>query len=98
MNWVKRRFAYADYAPYMDHLTKLLFANPTLYREFIMVSTKVDNARDSDCYIGVPNKAFLIGFDGFESVEEHELPKEIDTVLVADQTKDPFTSRFRFRD
>jgi hypothetical protein len=34
---------------------------------------------------------------GFTSVRELELPKEIDIVLVADQTKGPFTSRFRFR-
>ena len=28
---------------------------------------------------------------------DHGLPKEIDTFLFGDQTKEPFTSRFKFK-
>lgn len=70
MVWAKHRFAYADYSPYFDRLEKLLMANATLYRQFIMVSTETDNAGVSDYYVGVPHKAFLAGFDGFETVRE----------------------------
>jgi hypothetical protein len=30
-------------------------------------------------------------------LSEAELPREIDTFLLGDQTKEPFTQRFRFR-
>jgi hypothetical protein len=62
-----------------------------------MVSTNTDDALVSDYYIGVPNEAFLIGFDGFERVAEADLPKVIDTFHLGDATKEPFQSRFRFR-
>jgi hypothetical protein len=98
MMWVKRCFQYADYAPYMDLLEKRLMANPTLYQEFIMVSIETgDKPGESEYYVGVPHKALLQGFEGFTPVEESELPKEIDSVLIADQTKEPFRSRFRFK-
>jgi hypothetical protein len=38
-----------------------------------------------------------IGFDGFEHVNESDLPKNIDTFHLGDTTKQPFTNRFRFR-
>ncbi|HXW26715.1 MAG TPA: hypothetical protein VEK73_18380 [Xanthobacteraceae bacterium] len=99
MYWIKRRFAYAEYAPYMAILEKLLMANPTQYQEFLMVSTEVpDDPGEGDYYIGVPHKAFAMAFDGFTPVEESDLPKEIDSFLLGDQTKQPFTSRFKFRD
>ncbi len=97
MVWGKRRFEYADYGPAMDLLEKLLMANPTQYREFIMVSTKTSNAGSSDYYVGVPHKAFMTAFDGFEHVEESDLPKIIDTLHIADRSSDEFNSRFRFR-
>jgi hypothetical protein len=95
--WAKRRFSYADYAPYQDRLQLLLFANPTRYAEFIMVSTKADNPGVGDDYVGVPTQEMLAAFDDFEPVAEHELPKEIDALLIADTTKEPFKSRFRSR-
>lgn len=97
MVWIKRRFHAADYAPYMQRLENLLMANAALYREFLMVSTKTDDVLTDDYYIGVPNESFLLGFDGFERVAESDLPKEIDTFHLGDATKEPFTSRFRFR-
>jgi hypothetical protein len=96
MVWLKRRFAAADYGPYMDHLTQLMDANPRLYREFIMVSTKTPDALVSDYYVGLPNEALAGGFDGFVRVGERDLPKIIDGAHVADTTEEPFTSRFHF--
>ena len=97
MIWGKRRFAHADYAPYFDRLEKLLMANPTLYRQFIMVSTKAAGAGEGMYYVGVPNETFMSGFDGFERVQEAELPKIIDTLHIADATTDEFKSRFEFK-
>jgi hypothetical protein len=98
MFWAKRRFAYAEFAPYQDMMEKLLMANATLYREFIMVSVKAGDPGENDYYVGLPNKSLLAPFDGFQEVSEAQLPKEIDTLLVADATKEPFTSRFKFKD
>ena len=39
----------------------------------------------------------MAGLDGFTAIEEAELPKEIDTLLVADEASEEFKSRFRFR-
>jgi hypothetical protein len=97
MRWAKRRFEGADYGPYFDLFEKLLMANPKFYRQFIMVSTKTDEPGVNDMWIGVPDPSFLAEFDGFEGVTESELPKEIDTLLIADATTDQFKTRFRFR-
>jgi len=97
MKWAKRQFRFAEYVPYFDRLEKLTIANPTLYREFIMVSTKTEERGTDEVYVGVPNKSFLSAFDGFEEIEESNLPKEIDTLLIADGTTEEFKSRFRFK-
>jgi hypothetical protein len=94
MEWGKRRLAGIDYTPAMDLIEKLMMANAALYREFIMVSVKTSKFGTSDYYVGVPNKAFLVLFDGFDPVEEAALPKTIDTLHVADVTA--FESRFQF--
>ncbi len=70
MVWGKRRFKGVDYVPYFDRFEKLLLANGAQYREFIMVSTKTDEPLVDDFYIGVPNEAFLMLFDGFEKIRE----------------------------
>jgi hypothetical protein len=97
MNWAKRDFRFAEYAPYMDRLEALLIANPTLYRQFIMVSTKTDDPAIGTYFIGMPSHLLLSAFDGFAPVAESELPKEIDTLLIADATTEEFKSRFGFR-
>ena len=94
MVWLKRRFAGVDYVPYMDRLKDLLFANATLYAEFIMVSTNTANPDVSDYYVGLPYEAFSQAFDGFDRIEEHDLPKTIDVLLIADAGKEPYQSRF----
>jgi hypothetical protein len=98
MEWIKRRFQYAEYGRYMDRLSELQVQNPALYQQFMMVGVKrLHRGEEDEYYIGVPDKRFLVWFDGFAQVGESELPKEIDIVLLADQTKKDFTSRFRFR-
>lgn len=97
MKWAKRQFRFADYSPYFDRLEKLLMTNPALYRQFIMVSTEMGQAGTSEYYVGVPDKKFLSAFDGFEEIEESKLPKQIDTLHIADSTTEEFKSRFQFR-
>ena len=98
MFWAKRRFAYAEYAPYMDRLEKLLMATPAQYQQFIMVSTRSEKTGVSEYYVGVPLKVFLAAFDGFEAVEEADLPKVIVVLHIACGGSDEFTSRFQFGD
>jgi hypothetical protein len=95
MIWGKRRFAFADYSPYFDRLEALLMANPTQYRQFTMVSTDTDEAGVSDYYVGVPNKVLMAAFDGFEPVEEAQVPKVIDSLHIGDANE--INRRFEFR-
>jgi hypothetical protein len=82
MIWGKRSFSGADYAPYQDKIVKLMLANPTRYKQFIMVSKKTADRAVDVVYAGVPSEALLAGFDGFERVQEADLPKVIDALLV----------------
>jgi hypothetical protein len=94
MFWAKRRFEWADYAPYQDRIEKLLMTNAAQYREFMMFSIE-QKVGLSDVYVGVPAQAFLAVFDGFEPVAEHDLPKVVDSLLVADANA--FKERFEFK-
>ncbi|MFZ2155500.1 MAG: hypothetical protein WAV72_05185 [Bradyrhizobium sp.] len=76
MFWAKRRFEWADYAPYQDRIEKLLMSNAAHYREFMMFSVE-QKVGLSDVYVGVPAQAFLAVFDGFEPVAEQDLPKVV---------------------
>ena len=96
MIWAKRNFEFADYGPYLDRLGVLQMSNPTLHDQFIMVSTTI-NPRSSVYYLGLPKDVYLLGFDRFQIIPESELPKEIDTVHLADQASDEFIKRFRFK-
>jgi hypothetical protein len=97
MIWGKRPFANAHFARYQDRLVKLLYANPAQYREFMMVGTNTDDPAVRVYYVGVPMEAFMEAFDGFEIVDGNDLPKEIDSSIVADVDSEEFQSRFRFR-
>jgi hypothetical protein len=97
MIWGKRRFANAEYTPYFDKLEKLLLAQPHRYQQFLMVSTNGDELGIDDYYVGVPDAACMLAFDGFTPVAESDLPKEIDVFLIGDQTTSEFTSRFQMR-
>lgn len=94
MFWAKRAFQWADYAPYQDRLEKLLMASAAQYREFMMFSTE-QKVGLSDVYVGVPAQAFLAMFDGFEPIAEQDLPKVVNTLLVADANA--FGERFEFK-
>jgi hypothetical protein len=96
MVWGKRRFDGVDHVPYFERFEKLMLENATLYRQFIMVSTKTENPFVDDFYIGVPNETLFKLFDGFERVAESNLPKVIDTLHIADASTEQFKSRFRF--
>jgi hypothetical protein len=97
MIWGKRRFAYADYAPYQDRMQQLVLAHPMLYQQFMMVSTKADGPGESMCYVGVPNETIMKEFDGFMPVPEAALPKVVNVVHFADATTEEFTSRFELK-
>jgi hypothetical protein len=93
MVWAKRRFQFAEYGPYMDRLGELQMADAARLTQYIMVSTKL-NAREADYYVGIPDKAFLALFDGFEAVEDATLPKIINGIQLADLSADEYNSRF----
>jgi hypothetical protein len=95
MIWATRRFAYADYAPYQDRIDKLVWMNTSLHRQFMMASVETDKRGVSDVYVGIPTADFLGEFDGFTVVQEEELPKEFDTLIMGDVEE--FKSRFSFR-
>lgn len=96
MIWLKRQFRAADYAPYQNILEKLMMGSPAQYPEFLMVCKHTDDPLVSDYFIGLPNDSRVALFHGFQQVAESDLPKEIDSFLLGDQTKDPFKSRFKF--
>jgi hypothetical protein len=97
MIWAKRRFAKldVDYAPYQEAMWKLMLANAQQYREFLMFSVEVGPLGESYYYIGLPVKAFLAAFDGFEPVDEAEVANVVDTLLLGDNNE--FNRRFQFR-
>ena len=97
MIWGRRQLAKADLARYHARIIKLLYANPAQYREFMMVGTKTEAPTVGIYYVGVPIEAFMEAFDGFELVKAADLPREIDTVIVADVSSEEFKSRFGFR-
>jgi len=97
MIWGKRAFSSAeDLGRYHERLLKLLYTNPSRYREFMMVSTKTEDPVLRMYYVGVPTEEFTEGFDGFECIQDNELPKVIDIVIVADVKSDDFIKRFRY--
>lgn len=97
MFWVKRALSNAEeLGRYHERLVKLLYENPTRYREFMMVSTKTEDPASRMYYVGVLSEAFTEGFDGFEYVRDDELPEVIDAVIAADVDSEEFTSRFRY--
>jgi hypothetical protein len=97
MNWGKRALSnIEDSSRYHEHLLKLLYSNPGRYQEFMMVTTKTEEPTSRMYYVGVPPEVPTGAFEGFEYVPEGELPKEIDSVIVAAVESEEFTSRFRY--
>jgi hypothetical protein len=98
MIWLRRKFAGVEYVEYRDRLEALMMAMPDRYAEFLMVSVKTDQPLVDEYFVGLPTIQLLDVFDGFADVAEADLPKDIDTFHLGDQTKPPFTSRFKFRE
>lgn len=96
MFWMKRRFSDVEYVPYMDRLEAIMMDMPTRYSEFLMFWMNTEKTNVADYFVGVPTIQLSPVFDGFDAVNEEDLPKEIDGFLLGDQTKEPFTSRFKF--
>ena len=97
MIWITRKFSYVDYGPYMDKLEKLMMVNAQNYSQFIMVSTDTSDVGVSNYFIGLPSAAFVEPFDGFSGIDERDLPKEVNTILIADSNTPEFKSRFVFK-
>jgi hypothetical protein len=96
MFWAKRDFNYANYRPYQDALAELQAIYIHRHREFIMVSIDKISRGLGTYYVGVPERFLLGAFDGFEAVAESELPRFIDSLLLADVTSKEFSKRFEF--
>jgi len=92
MIWAKREFQFAEYGPYQDRFEKLHFklGGPG---EMMMVMAE-KNARLSDVIISLPDAALLSMFDGFEIIDESELPKGVSILCVNHATGD-FEKRFK---
>ena len=55
---------------------------------------------EPDYYVGLPNKALLAHFDGFQEVSEAHLPKEVSKIVFSgggSSKEEPFASRFKFK-
>jgi hypothetical protein len=86
MIWAKRRlFRFAEFAPYQNHLGELTVEYPS--DEFFMVSV------GTDYFVGLPTEQFLPFFNGFEVVNEADLPKKVN-VLVGDTSSEEFNRLF----
>jgi hypothetical protein len=83
MIWGKRRFQWAEYAPYQDRLGDLQLANATRHREFMMFAIE-EKVGLQDIYVGVPTRGLMAVFDGFEPVSEAALPRVVTSLLLAD--------------
>src|ERR1051325_7799370 len=94
MIWGKRRFRWAEYAPYQDRLAKLQLANAAKAGEFMMFAVE-EKIGLQDIYVGVPTKEMMSVFEGFETVSEATLPKVVDSLLLADVNE--FSKRFEVK-
>lgn len=95
MFWAKRTLKVSEFSPYQHKMQVLLLAFPLSHADLIMVSVATEKAGQSICYVGVPLKEMLWIFDRFERVDEDDLPKQITAVWIADQSQQPFRSRFQ---
>lgn len=96
MFWAKRDFNYSNYMPYQSALAELQAIYVHRHTEFIMVSIDKISPGLSTYYIGVPERFLLGAFDGFEAVMESELPRFVDSLLLADLASKEFSKRFEF--
>ena len=100
MIWAKRHFSGSeDYTPYQKRLADWHFFALSL--DFVMVAKRSGRAiAEWDVYIGLPDELLLSQFDGFDLVDETELPREVDQILYAPNqgTGSEFAKHFRIVD
>ena len=81
MIWARRQLCgREDYTTYQERLADLHFMALSL--QFVMVAKRTGRA-GWDIYIGLPDEFFLSQFDGFDLIDETELPREVDQILYA---------------
>jgi hypothetical protein len=85
MAWLKRRFAYDEYKPYLEALQKLAGDYPG--KDFVMASKRFADAHLSEYYVGLSDAAFAASFHDFEPIPASQLPKGFDKILFGDATK-----------
>jgi len=82
MIWGKRLFSGLDYWPYQDRIAQLMLTNPALNKQFVMVSTKTADRVASAIYAGVPSEIHFVGFSSFERVQEADLSRRLQRLIV----------------
>ena len=85
MTWIKRRFAYDEYKPYLEALQKLASDNPD--KDFVMASKRFADAHLSEYYIGLSDAAFAGRFRDFEPTSPSQLPDGFDRILFGDPAR-----------
>jgi hypothetical protein len=94
--WAKREFKSTDdYGPYKDRLANL-HLNLRGPAGMMMVMVK-NGVHIRDVYISLPDATYLPMFGGFKTIDEGDLPKEVDVLLYADQATDDFKKHFTVR-
>jgi hypothetical protein len=85
MVWVKRRFAYDEYKPYLEMLQRLASDYPD--KNFIMTSKRFADAHLSEYYVGMSDASFTTNFRDFEPADPSQLPNNFDKILFGDRAK-----------
>lgn len=96
MIWAKRRFSFHAYEPYLVRLRELHSDPAPESDELMMVGRKVGKRGLQNVYVALPNAGFLGSFDGFEVINETDLPNEIDFHLYGNRSA--VEKQFKFRD
>jgi hypothetical protein len=81
--WAKRTFTRSDWIPVQDQFEKQ-FLTLNAPRDMMLVVMDNDDVRQT-LYIGLPNDELLGTFEGFNIVNESELPREA-RLLVGNQS------------
>jgi hypothetical protein len=98
MIWAKREFKFADYSCYHTRFADLYDRLYKLHGPTGAMMVKAGKGFGlSDVIICVPGPEYLTQFDGFQIIDESELPEEAAPLYVNLQTDD-FERRFKTPD
>jgi hypothetical protein len=88
MIWATRKCTTSEYKQYVQLLQKLLSTyGPQYDNEFVFVSKASGDPQLTECYVGVSALTHLTGFDGFNTIAESGLPKQVDSIDVCCNAK-----------